>query len=124
MLALGLNSLRGLPVDIFFKTTKLAKVFNEGARLHKEYGAKNAQIIKNRLAVLAGAACLADVPIGPPERTHLLTGDLGGCYAVDLQHPFRLVFSPADDPLPTKRDGGHDLQKIASIIILQVVDYH
>ncbi|MEI8255160.1 MAG: type II toxin-antitoxin system RelE/ParE family toxin [Deltaproteobacteria bacterium] len=111
-------------MDIFFKHTKLAKVFNDGARLHKEYGPKNAQLIKNRMAVLSAAACLADVPVSPPERRHLLTGDLPGCYAVDLQHPFRLVFAPVADPVPTRRDGGHDLQKITSIIILQVVDYH
>jgi proteic killer suppression protein len=124
MLLAVLNPPRERPVDIFFKTTKIAKVFNEAARLQKEYGSKNAHAIKIRMAVLEGATCLADVSTDPPERRHLLTGDLAGCYAVDLQHPFRLVFAPADDPPPVKRDGGHDLKKIASIVILQVVDYH
>lgn len=110
----------GRNVEIFFKNNKLSKVFNDGARLQKEYGAPNARIIRNRLAVLEAAATLADVPSGPPERRHLLVGDLAGSYAVDLQQPFRLIFCPKE---PQARPG-HDLHKITAIIITQVVDYH
>lgn len=123
MLAGGLSPERGSPVEIFFKNNKLAKVLNSDALLRKEYGTL-AQAIKNRLATLDAVTCLSDVPTTPPERRHLLKGDLAGSYAVDLQHPWRLVFCPADDPPPTKPEGGHDLKKITSILILQIVDYH
>lgn len=74
--------------------------------------------------MLHAAASLAVVPTTPPERRHLLTGDYAGHYAVDLQHPHRIVFIPAEDPPPLKPDGGHDLHNIKSIIIIEVVDYH
>lgn len=112
------------PVDIFFKSTKLAKVLNEEVRLKKGYGAINAKQIRLRLAVLSASATLAVVPRVPPDRCHQLTGDRRGCFAVDAQHPFRIVFEPAHDPVPTKADGGIDLQKITAITILELVDYH
>lgn len=123
MLSLDLTRDSGPPVDIFFKSNKLAKVLNDDARLKKEYG-RNGQVIKNRLAVLQAAESLAVVPTTPPERRHLLTGEYAGHYAVDLQHPHRIVFIPTDDPPPLKPDGGHDLHNIKSITIIEIVDYH
>lgn len=123
MLPFDLSQECGPPVDIFFKSNKLAKVLNDGARLKKEYG-ENARFIKNRLAVLQAAVSLAVVSTTPPERRHLLTGSYAGHYAVDLQHPHRIVFVPADDPLPLNPDGGHALNRIKSITIIEIVDYH
>jgi proteic killer suppression protein len=111
-------------VDIFFKSNKLAKVLNEEARLKKEYGAKNGKQIRLRLAVLAAAPTLADVPTQPPDRCHQLKADRKGCFAVDAEHPFRIVFEPNHDPMPLKEDGGVDLRKVTAITILEIVDYH
>lgn len=77
-----------------------------------------------RLAVLDAADCLADVPCEPPDRCHALIGQRKGQYAVDAQHPFRIIFRPADDPLPLDDDGSLDLQRVTSIEILDVKDYH
>jgi proteic killer suppression protein len=126
MLALSQSS-RGFspPVDIFFKSSELAKTMNEGAKLAKEYGAKNGKELRLRLEVLAAAVSLADVPRVPPERCHrLVSPKYRDCFAVDGQHPFRMIFEPAHEPLPRKRDGGLDLAKITAITILEVVDYH
>jgi len=125
MLAMTLPS-RGFsaPVEIFFKSTKLAKIMNEEAKLKKEFGAKNAKEIRLRLAVLAAASTLADVPRVPPDRCHQLTGKYKDCFAVDGEHPHRVVFEPAHDPLPRKPDAGLDLRRITAITILDVVDYH
>jgi proteic killer suppression protein len=60
----------------------------------------------------------------PGARCHELTGDLKGQLAVDLAHPFRLVFSPAHDPQPTKEDGGLNWTEVTAICIDNVVDYH
>jgi proteic killer suppression protein len=53
-----------------------------------------------------------------------LTQDRKGQLAVDLVHPRRLVFEPANDPVPAKADGGVDWSKVTEIVILEVVDYH
>jgi len=78
----------------------------------------------SRLAVLNSARTLADVPSTRPERCHPLKAKREGQYAVDLVHPRRLVFKPNHDPVPRKDDGGVDLDKVTSIIIIEVVDYH
>ena len=77
-----------------------------------------------RMAVLKSAPCLAAVPVIKPERMHELIGKRKGTFAVDLKHPFRLVFEPAEEPVPKKKDGGIDLEKVLRIRILAVEDYH
>ena len=47
-----------------------------------------------------------------------------GEFAVDLKHPFRLVFHPNHEPIPLKEDGGIDLKLVTSIAIIDVEDYH
>lgn len=111
-------------MEIFFKDNKLAKVLNDGGKMQREYGAKRAKAIRLRLAVLAAASCLADVPVRPPDRCHLLTGRLVGCFAVDVEHPYRLVFEPRDNPPPRTADGGVDQAKVTEVVILDIVDYH
>jgi proteic killer suppression protein len=43
---------------------------------------------------------------------------------VDLDHPYRLIFEVANDPKPTKPDGGLDWTKASIIRILGIEDYH
>ena len=83
-----------------------------------------ARIILTRLGTLARADTLAMIPNAPPERLHLLAGRRQMQYAVDLAHPYRLIFSPADTPIPLKEDGGIDLAQVTAIAIIEVIDYH
>ena len=70
------------------------------------------------------AANLGDVSHVPPPRRHKLSGTREGQYAVDLKHPWRLVFEPANDPLPVNNDGSLDLAAVTKVRILEVTDYH
>lgn len=81
-------------------------------------------VILNRMAVLSVVGKLSLVPTTPPERMHQLTGNLNELFAVDLIHPFRLVFQPNHKPLPRNEDGGIDRQRVEAITILYVIDYH
>ncbi|MGC9312452.1 MAG: type II toxin-antitoxin system RelE/ParE family toxin [Sediminispirochaetaceae bacterium] len=110
-------------MNIVFASSKLEKIFNTEKSLQREYG-QQARKIMRRMMVLRTASTLASVPILPPDRCHQLSGDYKGCFAVDLIHPFRLVFEPADKPVPKKSDGGINLEQIFSIRILSVEDYH
>ena len=111
-------------MDISFRTRKLAKTFNSGVALKRAYGARMAKVIMTRLAVLGAARNLALAPTSPPERTHRLHGDRDSQYAVDLVHPYRLVFEPDHAPLPRTEDGGVDAGQVTAIVIVDVVDYH
>ncbi|HSB78426.1 MAG TPA: killer suppression protein [Candidatus Methylomirabilis sp.] len=88
------------------------------------WGAENARKIRQRLAELNAAATLADIGRLPPARPHALKGNRKGQFAVDVRHPFRLLFEPADDPVPLRDDGGVDLARITRIRVLSVEDYH
>ena len=110
-------------MDIAFASSKLEKVFNSERLLNKEYG-ENGRLIMRRMVILKNAKCLADVPVLKPERCHPLKGSRKGQFAVDLKHPYRLVFNLQHNPIPLLDDGGVDTTKVSAIKILGVEDYH
>ena len=106
------------------KTHRLAKTLNSEHKMRKEYGERMSETLAKRLAVLANAPNLAAVPTDRPERRHALKGQRASQQAVDLVHPYRLVFTPAHDPPPERPDGGLDEERVTAITIIEVVDYH
>lgn len=109
-------------MDILFRTRKLARIFNSREALVKQYGSRQAGKIMTRMGVLRAAARLGDVPSERPDRCHALTGDRAGEYAVDLVHPFRLVFRPyAHEPA---QGSATNPASVTSIQIIGVEDYH
>lgn len=111
-------------MKIEIDTRRLANVLNSEREMVKEYGKRMSKVLARRLAVLANAPNLATVPTNKPERRHALKGQRAGQQAVDLVQPYRLVFKPAHDPLPKRRDGGLDEARVTAITIIEVADYH
>ena len=111
-------------MEIYFRTRRLQRTFNSDRNLSRAYGDRMVRVIKIRLAVLRNAPTLSTVPATPPERCHMLSGDRRGQYAVDLVHPFRLILEPSHDPVPMREDGGVDTDRVTSITVLEVTDYH
>jgi proteic killer suppression protein len=113
-------------LDIYFKSTKLEKEFNEGKRLERVHGSLRAKKIRLRLNELRAASSLYD--LGPPKsgpgRCHELTGGRKGQLSVDLDHPYRLIFVPYHNPVPVKKDGGLDWKQVTSIMIIEIEDTH
>ena len=109
---------------ITFTSNKLHKVFNHKMRLIQEYGKENAKKIMLRMSVLHAAINLEQIPKIKPERCHELKNNRKGTFAVDLKHPYRLIFKPDMETLPKLEDGGIDLKQVVSIQILGVEDYH
>jgi len=104
---------------------KLEKVCNSASALRKKHGAKKAKKIQQRLYDLLAAETLNDVTHLPPPRCHELIGDRKGQYSVDTIHPYRIIFEPANAPLPLLADGGIDKTKVTAICILDVnIDTH
>jgi proteic killer suppression protein len=113
-----------LDLDITFKNNKLAKILNDRKKLLRVYGAPNSKRIMMRLEFLRASVCLDDVPRDPPYRLHALHHNREGQFAVDLEHPQRLVFEPNHNPLPRLKDSSVDLKRVTAITILEVEDYH
>lgn len=82
-----------------------------------------ARTIMTRLAVLREAPTLSTVPTMPPDRCHQLHGNRAGQYAVDLTHPYRLIFEAGDTP-GCKAGGAIKTDEVAAITIIEVIDYH
>ncbi len=111
-------------MEVFFHTTKLKKTCDSEREMLKTYGAPRAKKLKARLMELRAAEHLAQIPRVPPARCHELTSDRKGQLSVDLDHPYRLIFIPANDPIPRKQDGGLNWEAVTQIEILAIADYH
>lgn len=114
----------GTKLQVFFKTGKLAKQFNSDRELKRAHGDRQADLIRECLDDLEAVECLADMWSLPQHRCHQLAENLKGVFSLDLVHPYRLLFRPADDPLPLLEDGGIDLANVKSVEILGVENTH
>lgn len=110
-------------MELEFASDALRKRLEDDKAMLKAYG-ERAKPLRLRLTLLRQAVCLADVPHTPPPRRHKLSGTREGQFAVDLKHPWRLIFEPANDPLPRLDDGSLDLAAVTKVKILDVTDYH
>ena len=111
-------------MDVFFRSKKFQKVCNSERDMLCEFGKKQSQKLKQRLMELRAAASLEEISRVPPPRCHALTGDRKGQLSVDLDHPYRLIFIPANDPVPIKPDGGLDWSQVTSVELLEIADTH
>ncbi|MDO8806704.1 MAG: killer suppression protein [Elusimicrobiota bacterium] len=110
-------------MGIIFKSRKLETLCNSYAAMQREYGARLAKVLRRRLDDLRAVPNL-QIMRNLPGRCHELTGARSGQLAVDLEHPKRLVFAPANETLPVKNNGGLDWAGVTVIEIIEIVDYH
>lgn len=108
---------------IGFADSKFAREVNEEKRLVRAHGAIRAKLIRRRLDELRAADSLADLYNLSRARCHELHGDRKGQLSVDLDHPYRLLFVPAE-PVPYRKDGGLDWTRVEAVVILGVEDTH
>lgn len=107
---------------IDYKNNKLKKICEDFTRAKKEWGPQIGRKLIQRLNEIQAADCVADLNHQPPTRCHKLSNDRKYQYAVDLVHPFRLIFEPINE------DGSlfvcDDPKQITRVKILEVVNYH
>jgi len=111
-------------MDIVFKTNRLQKECNNHKALIRAYGPLRAKLIRRRLDELKAVISLKDMSYLPQARCHELKGEKAGQLSVDLNYPYRLIFRPANNPIPQKPDGGLDWNKVTIIEIMGVEDTH
>lgn len=100
------------------------KICNNANESIKKLGPKMANRLQQRMMELKAAPCLADMSKLPPPRCHQLSGNRTGQLSVDLEHPYRFLFIPANDPVPKTTDGGLDWAMVTEIEILEIADTH
>jgi plasmid maintenance system killer protein len=110
-------------VEVFYKSNKLERQLTEPASIRRAYGTM-AKAVHQRIQELKASDNLEIFMTLPAARCHELSGKLTGYFAATVSKNFRMIFSPRHNPLPLKPDKGIDLQKITSITILDIEDYH
>jgi plasmid maintenance system killer protein len=110
-------------LDISFVDKKFEKQCNQHRLLVQKQGPNRANKIRQRLDDFRAANSLEDMRfLG--GRCHELKGNKSGQLSLDLDHPYRLIFVPGNDPIPRKEDGGLDWNQITSILIIGIEDTH
>ncbi|HHV72622.1 MAG TPA: hypothetical protein GXX38_08460 [Clostridia bacterium] len=107
-------------MKIYFKSRKLKKQCEDPKEAQKEYGARIGNKLTQRVNELKSAPNLADIKKIPAARLHRLEGQRINEFAVDLVHPFRLVFKP----ILEGNANLDDLDSITVVRIEEVIDYH
>jgi len=108
---------------IYFKTTKLQKQCSVDKEMRTSFSQKMCARLQQRLMELSAVDNLGEISRLPPARCHELT-NRKGVFSVDLEHPLRLLFIPANDPVPRKPDGGIDLQQVTELEVIAIEDTH
>lgn len=110
-------------MDITFKNKKLEKYANDAKARNRELGVVRAKLYYRRVSDLRTVRTLEDIR-HLPGRFHELLGDKKGQWACDLDHPYRLIFTPHEEPIPTDKDGKYIWIEIKGVEILEIKDYH
>lgn len=110
-------------MEITFKEKELEELANNDKLRLKKMGKIRAGKYKLRLTQLGSAISLQDVK-NMPGNYHELVGNLKGKWACDLDQPYRLIFTPHEDPIPIDPDGKYLWLEIHGVEIIEIKDYH
>lgn len=110
-------------MNITFKTKKLKMFANDPRKCFQALGQIRGKRFLQRMVALRDASTLEDVR-HLPGRFHELVGDRKGQWACDLDHPYRLIFRPHEDPIPTDENGRFIWIEILGVEIIEIADYH
>ena len=98
-------------MEITYKNNKIKKVCTDARTAEKNYGLEMAAKIHQRIDEIRAADTVEMMIQFHIGRCHQLKQERKGQYAMDLVHPYRLIFEKEGDQI-----------QIANI--LEIVDYH
>ena len=110
-------------MEIIFQNKKLEKIASDTRKCVKELGQTRAELFLKRLRDLYRADKLEDVRY-LPGHYHELREDRKGQWGCDLDQPYRLIFEPHEDPVPTDDNGKYIWIEIKGVEIVEIVNYH
>ena len=110
-------------MEITFTDKKLVKLSGDYNKCRQKLGDRRAKLLITRLNAMRDAQTLEDVR-NVPGKFHELTGDRKGQWACDLDQPYRLVFTPHENPIPSNEHGQYIWLEITGVEVIEIVDYH
>lgn len=104
-------------MDIEYANNTMKKVLEDPRLIARKHG-DIAKTLTRRMSDLRVASNLSEITHLPPPRRHKLTGNLEGCWGIDVSRNKRLVIRPIGDY------DQEDLSTITTIRIEDITDYH
>lgn len=98
-------------MKIIYKNNSIEKVCIDIKEAKRKHGEVIAKRIHNYIRVLESFDNVESIIENKIGRCHRLKGERKGEYAMDLGHPYRLIFEEVDG-------------RIKVVKILEIVDYH
>jgi len=108
-------------MDFDYSSADLKAICEQEKLMIRHYGKPCSRKLRTRLADLRAASSVAELVAGHP---HPLKGDRAGQFALDLTGGKRLVFEPANKPVPKRKDKSIDWSLVTKIRIVFIGDYH
>ncbi len=108
-------------MDIEFSSPELQSLCEQQRLMTKELGDNCGRKLRTRLMDLHAARNVAELSAGRP---HPLKGDRAGQFALDLHGGKRLVFEPANNPVPVRADNSTAWDLVTKVRIVFIGDYH
>lgn len=108
-------------MEIRFATSELKMLCENKKQMKKELGEICARKLMTRLEDLASSSNVTELTAGRP---HPLVRERKGQYSVDLYGGKRLVFEPANQPIPRDKDEAIDWRRVTIVRIVFIGDYH
>ena len=119
----GMHKVGYIQMDIFFQDKKLRQLADDERKCKKELGDRRAILFLRRISDMYTVESLEELR-AYPGHYHELREDRKGQWACDLDHPYRLIFTPHETPIPTDPNGRYIWIEIKSVEIVEIVDYH
>ena len=98
-------------MNISYKNKKIEKVCTDAKVSDRIYGKEMSEKIHMRIDEIQAADTVEEMILYRVGRCHSLTNNRKGQFAVDLVHPYRLVFEKHGDEIQVAH-------------IMEIVDYH
>ena len=98
-------------MDIVYSSKKIERICTDASAARQAYGSNMSVKIQMRINEIKASETVEEMIMWHIGRCHALIGDRKGQYAVDLVHPYRLIFEKYEDTV-----------QIAYIV--EIADYH
>ena len=101
-------------MKIIYSNKNIEKVCENALTATKKYGAEMADKIHMRIDQIIAAESVEEMIQFKIGRCHTLSQNRKGQYAVDLVHPYRLIFKKVEEEI-----------RIVNVVnVMEIVDYH
>ena len=110
-------------MNISFESKDLRKYANDDRLAVRKLGARRAELFKQRLDDLRAAETLEDVR-HLPGHYHEMRENRKGQWACELDQPYRLIFEPHENPIPTNEHAQNNWLEIKGVESVENVNYH